>query len=208
MERKKFSVSWKFILLGVFALAVMVVTVATVPLYARYVKQTEDVSNIFSRAEVTDPSVDESFDGVEKSNVKISVGETGYPVYVRATIVITWKKLVEVDGKFEEVIYYDPPVVDDDYTLALVLTELTDGWKKGSDGFYYYTSPVTSGGETSVLISSCKQMTNANVPDGYFLSVDVIAQTIQAVGSTDDGDIPAYEDAWGAFLAQQQPVEP
>ena len=69
-----------------------------------------------------------------------------------------------------------------------------ENWTKNSDGFYYYTTPIQTG-ETSPLIVKCESVGES--PDTqYFLSVNIISQTIQAVGSTDLGDIPAHKDGW------------
>lgn len=68
-------------------------------------------------------------------------------------------------------------------------------WFQGSDGYYYYLYRVNSGGVTNELIESRKQTSEPPVK-GYALHVAVIAQTIQALGSTDENDIPAVTDAW------------
>ena len=55
---------------------------------------------------------------------------------------------------------------------------------------------MSSRGETDVLITSCTQ--NGAAPaDGYALNVEIIAQTVQAIGYTDDDTKQAYQDAWG-----------
>lgn len=149
---------------------------------ARYVKQSENVVNTFVPATSVIPEV--------KKDGTIYVGETEYPVFVRATIVVTWQS---VDEKGNQIVYYDPPTASD-YTLTLNLT--ATGWTQGGDGYFYYKKSVASDGSTTALIKSCVQSDDANVPDGYTLNVELIVQTVQAVGITDDGKTDAYLDAW------------
>ena len=185
---------------------VMIVTAVFVS--AKYIKRAT-VKNSFTPAVPVTPEVYEpEFDGSIKENVPIYVGETGYDVYVRATIVITWK---DKDG----VVLYEFPVesvpimsgpldqetviyTEGDYTLSLNLSDT--GWVySNDDGYYYYTKPVASEGYTDILVKECKP-TVAPDPDGPFLSVEIVAQTIQAAGTTDDGDIPAYKNAWNTSV--------
>lgn len=99
----------------------------------------------------------------------------------------------------QKIVYYKGPKqrADYDYTLDL---NLTGNWEPGDDGCYYFTTPVESGKKTDILINRCEQSENADVPEGCHLSVDIIVQTVQAVGFTDEdnpnGVIPAYKDAW------------
>ena len=155
------------------------------------------VDNAFTPATDTDPSISETFtDKKIKENVSINVGDPGYAVYVRAAIVVTWK----AEGEGSEDVLADKPVLGTDYNL-----ELCDlGWfEKG--GFYYHTDSVISGGSTSVLIKSAEQIKDAP-EDGYVLSIEIISQTIQALGSTDVVDdpyadgIPAVSAAWGVSV--------
>lgn len=197
------------ILLSVCAIVLLLAGLIT-GIFARYIKNSGKVTNTFTPAPSVTPTVVEEFepDKTEKKNVKFQIGDTGYPVYVRAAIVITWK---DADGT----VYFSKPVeavkspdgdpsseegdsYEGDYLLDLNLS--ATGWVKGTDGYYYYQTPVPSGGETGYLINSCKQV-NLNQPDGYTLSVEIIVQTVQAVGYTDGENdepvIPAYQDAWG-----------
>lgn len=186
-ERGMHMKSKKTILLAVCAALLLAGTVAGV--YARYIRRAGDVKNDFNAAVSVNPTVmevvDDPLTGMQK--VSVQVGDTDYPVYVRAEIVITWQNEAGI-------VYFSKPDTSRDYELVL---NLTDGWKEGNDGYYYYTKPVESGEATTVLISSCTQRSTATPPDGYTLSVEIIAQTVQAVGSTDDDTKLAYQDAWG-----------
>lgn len=174
-------------------LAALTVCVTSL-LFAAYLKQTDKVTNKFIPAKSVKPTVEETFDGTEKSDVYINVGKTRYPVYVRVKIVITWK---DKDG----IIYFKEPTENSDYTMTLNLT--STGWTyNAADGYYYYQTPVKSLGNTDVLIKRCVPISGREPSSDYTLSVEVIAQTIQAIGFTDgDGEdstteIPAYKDAW------------
>lgn len=230
----------RLLLIGITAIAVISVTVG-----AYYIKKTDEVVNTFEPAYNVTPSVNETFENNVKQNVSFNVGETEYPVYVRAQIIITWKKLEETEEAAEPgngenagtpnegnngneagagnengndngeakpedestyIVSYKQPVKGTDYTLDLNLTD----WKLGKDGFYYYVmngadptalKTVESRESTDKFIISCRQLDSATPPeDGYFLSVDIIVQTVQAVGSTDDEPgIPAYQHAWGTL---------
>lgn len=138
-------------------------------------------------------SVNEKFENNVKENVCVNVGATDYSVYVRAAVVVTWKN---DSGN----IYSLHPVNGMDYSIEYALSQ--NGWFRGDDGFYYYRPPVQSRGTTTELIKKCTQLRNS--PDGYFLDVQIVAQTVQSAGTTDgdsDGkEIPAVADAWGVEI--------
>ena len=101
-------------------------------------------------------------------------------------------------------VFYALPVKGDDYTMEL---DTTTNWVENSDGYYYCKNSVKSGGESPVLIKSCiltaDEDSKPSIEDkDIFLSVEIIVQTVQAIGFTDDdndGDgyvEPAWKDAW------------
>lgn len=202
MKRNRSGISRVSKLLTTLLILLLLASLAAVPMYAKYIKQTNEIKNTFSHVDTSGPEIEEKFEKNIKEDVYVSVGETKYPVYVRAAIVITWKKEVEVtdeDGNTvkDYIVYSVLPDPETDYVLTLNLAE-NNGWiYNESDGFYYYTQPVESKGKTGVLIEKCVQADPFNPPEGYFLSVEIIAQTVQAVGSTDDDKFLAYQDAWG-----------
>ena len=146
-------------------------------------------NNTFTGETSVNPSINETFNGITKEKVSISVGETGYSVYVRAMLVINWQNGTAVLAK--------APIKDTDYSLTLNLTD--DGWFLGDDGFYYYNQPVNSGGKTEILISECTVLKEAP-QSGYTLNVEVITQTIQAAGSTDADNTPLVEKVWDVMV--------
>lgn len=173
------------------ALLIALAAVITTLVVAYYIKDTGEVTNEFIPADPVTPEVTESFDGTEKKDVSFEVGDTGYPVYVRVAIVVTWK---DEDG----VVYFKKPVLGTDYSL--MTTDPESGWEYDpADGYYYYINKVESGDSTPVLIQSSKQLDTANPPEGYTLSVEIIVQTVQAIGTTDDDEYQAWQDAWKNF---------
>ena len=135
--------------------------------------------NSFTAAASVDPTVNDDY--------SVSVGETNYSVYVRAAIVVTWKDS-------EGAILATAPVEGTDYTIASGAK-----WTPDSDGFYYYNEAVRSGQSTDALITSVSPIRNAP-EEGYSLSVDVVAQTIQAKGTT-VGGTKAIVDAWNKSMS-------
>ena len=121
---------------------------------------------------------------------KAVVGDIGYTVYVRAAVIANWKT---EDGS----IYGKNAEEGTDYTF----TE-GSGWFKAGDGYYYYSNPVESGGETSALITNFSAITEA--PNGCSLSVDVSAEIIQESGSTDDNDTPTVTAVWGCTIGSDR----
>lgn len=141
------------------------------------------VTNTFTPAHVT-CEVDETFKNNVKSEVKIK-NTSDIPAYIRAYVVVTWK---DAQGNV-----YGMPVKDTDYTINY---DLTKGWVNGSDGYYYYTSPVAADALTNALISSCQLKAGATPPaDGYSLSVEIIAEAIQSQ------PVDAVNQAWGVTIA-------
>ena len=143
---------------------------------------TDAIVNTFTAAKVT-TEIEETFAGSVKSNV--SMKNTGdVEAYIRAAYVVTWK-----DATGKEV-YPTQPVEGTDYSIALNLSE---GWVQYG-GYYYYTEPVAPDASTGVLITSCAPVAG-RAPEGYFLSVDVLASAIQSVPAE------AVGQAWGVSIA-------
>lgn len=143
------------------------------------------VVNEFTPVNVT-PTVNESFSGTVKSNVKI--GNTGnINAYIRAMVIITWQNEAGNVLPMLPVATGNSP----DYSI----TWGTSGWdRETTDGFYYHTAPVAPSGETSVLITECKPLKAAPVK-GYTLHVEILAQSIQAQPTT------AVTNSWGVTVA-------
>ena len=185
--------------LALILIAVLAVTTATGGVYAYLSAQTGPVENTLTAAGAPVIGIKEDFPGSGtnpvKSNVCVDVGNPGYAVYVRVAIVVTWQN---ASGD----VYGQLPVKETDYKIDLN----TADWFE-EDGFYYLRDMVTSG-KTEVLINSCRQ--TASAPDeGYTLHVEIVAQTIQALGTTDgNSPIPAVTDAWGIPVSGGELVDP
>ena len=179
----------RLLIVGVILLAAL-----SVSALAYLSASTVGLVNTFEPATETDPGILEgsdgnTFDGITKEQVKVNVGNPGYAVYVRAAIVFNW----EMDGDGNENHFHaTAPVAGTDYILSI-----NADWFLGTDGFYYHKAMVNSGGTTEALINSCQLKDGAVVPGGYHLDVKIIAQTIQALGTTDADDTPAVTAAWG-----------
>lgn len=197
VKRKDKRISRLGVLL--ITLAVLAALIATA-VFAAYLRNSDEVENTFKPADSVTPEIIEKFeefDNTVKKDVYFEVGDTEYPVYVRAAIVITWQK----DG----IVYFSrpdeaTPILNNDdeiigYNGDYTIDLNTDDWTLQEDGFYYFKSSVASGDETSILINECRQI-NAAPVEGYTLSVEVLVQTIQAVGSTDGENGAPVIDAW------------
>lgn len=186
MSEKRRSRTRKVVIL--LASIILLVIMATGVTIAYMFLDTNGVTNTFTAAGETNPTILESFveKGYEKSNVRVDVGDLNYAVYVRAKVVINWS-----DEK-GEVLAIIPSVEKGDYTITY---DTTGKWFYcSSDGFWYYKSPVTDD-NTTALVELCRPQKPAPI-SGYTLQVDILTQTIQAAGTTSDGT-PAVTDAWG-----------
>ncbi len=154
-------ISAKLLIIILSVSVILAVSVGTAIAYL--ISETPPVTNTFTPTSVS-CQVNQSAD-----NSNITVKNTGdISAYIRATVVINW---VSDNGS----VYGGAPVEGTDYTVTYEL----NGWFKGADGFYYYSSPVTAGSSTSELITSIAPVAG-KAPEGYSLSVQVLASAIQA----------------------------
>lgn len=156
------------------------------------------VTNKFQVASLPNDVV-ETFDGTTKQNVTIkNTSASSKAAYIRVAVVVNWAKAddgTKVHGSL--------PVEGEDYTIEWNLGKKSDGsygvagdWYKGTDGYYYFDMPVDAGKQTQYLIKTCKRTANADVPDGYVLSVTIMSQSIQTDGVDSSGQRPVIL-AWG-----------
>ena len=193
---KKRRITFGWILIGIALLGMTIGgVVAYLSIYGGSVK------NTFTAETEVPPAIVETFQentSLVKENVRVNVGNPGYGVYVRAAVVITWR---DDDGN----LLAQSPVADTDYTISM-----GDGWFS-HDGFWYCKTMVKSpdgeeNGISPVLIQTCTARTPKN---GYHLHVEIVSQTIQALGTTDEAvdsegnpvpTVPAVTDAWGVYV--------
>ena len=136
------------------------------------------MDNLFIPASVTCQvnSVDNNFTVTNTGNID---------AYIRASIVVNW---MDKDGNVRGI----APSTSD-YTLNVNTTD----WWQDNTGYYYYKHSVSPDASTNPLIPPNGITANATAPTGYALSVEVVAEAIQAQGTTDTANVPAYQDAWG-----------
>lgn len=148
---------------------------------ALLVAHTNAVTNTFTAAESGTHIEEVTKDGVKSS---IIVQNTGTATsYVRVKLVMNW-----VDDK-ENVVSGD--------NLPKVVLNNDGSWFLGSDGIYYYKTPVAPVGAspdnvTTNLLQEGNPIKQENAPAGCHLEVTVLAESIQAAPST------AVEGAWTA----------
>lgn len=154
-------------------IAVMCIVISAVTL-AYIFTNTGEVKNIFTPSEVGGDVV-ENFDGEVKKDV--CVKNTGdVESYIRAGVIVTWMN--EAGTEVAPTL----PVEGTDYTIEYA--DATTSWVKADDGFWYYTKPVAPGVTTDYLIKECKLIEGVTPPDGYYLSVEIIASSIQSTPAT------------------------
>lgn len=163
---------------GILLAAVIVLLAGAVGgTWAFLVAQSDPVENNFTYARVS-CKVDEKFENGVKSEVKIQ--NTGdISAYIRARIVVTWK---DASGNVSAAV----PVKDTDYTIEFNQKEWTE-----KNGYWYCNTVVDATGFTPELITECKKTDNANAPEGYNLSVEILADAIQSEPAS------AVTEAWG-----------
>ena len=158
------------LIIAVVAILCSIIACATI---AFVFTSTKPLENTFTDAYVA-CDVLETFDGTTKTDVTIkNTGEV--QSYIRAKVVVTWMSADQTKVTALK------PVDDTDYviTYADEINAATN-WKKGSDGYWYYKLPVNVGKETEELIDSCYLKDGVTAPDGFYLSVEIVASSIQS----------------------------
>lgn len=135
--------------------------------------QTDPVINTFTPTEAK-ITVDEETSNNQKTSITVVNNSTGVPVYIRVALIANM-----IDGAGNVTGAASVPT----FTLG-------DDWKKGSDGYYYYTKPVPVGESTGNLLKS-QMILDEN------MQVVVLADAIQAMPKQ------AVIDAWGQTIADQ-----
>lgn len=161
---------------------IILIGIAVGTTVAFLVARTEPIKNTFEYAKVSCE--------VTGSKESVQINNTGNTAaYIRATYVVTWR---DADGKV---------AVSVPGGYSYTLTEnLSNNWKKGTDGYFYYTSPVAPGNSTLDSLPTC----NVTYPDNpeYTLSVEILAEAIQSEPAE------AVQQAWGATLVGGQLIPP
>ena len=174
--RKRKQTKRRTTLLSIF----LILSLAVSGTLAYIVARTDNVNNQFEPSYVTcqvNVNNDNSFDVTNTGDVN---------AFIRAAIAINW---MDEKGNVRGI----APSASD-YTLSV---NTTDWWKDDTTGYYYYKYFVVPGDLTNDLITAYGLAANVTAPSGYELSVEVVAEAIQADGDTDNGNVPAYKNAWG-----------
>lgn len=172
------------ILAAVLIASVLLLTASIGTVYAYLSATTEEHIDTFIPADAVIPIVSVSTPQTGTATATVTIPSAEYPVYVRAAVVVNWTK--------GGVICATPK--DATYSVD------ADGWTKLDelDDFYYYYNLKVNSLESEFEVTY-------TIVDGYEVQVQVIAQTIQAVGSvdtpTDDGSYnSAVFDAWSVNM--------
>lgn len=144
---------------------------------AYMITRTSREENQFTPADVA-CAVAETFDGTYKSSITIK--NTGnIDAYIRVRLVTYW---VSKDGNI-----LSKPSKPLEISLA-------PNWFQKGMNTYYYVSPVSPSDSPVELLGNAITLAEE---DGSYQVVEVFAEAIQALGTTDVGDTPAVTNAWG-----------
>lgn len=165
-----------------FIAVVMLIGAVVGSTVAFLVTKTAPVENKFTYASVS-CTVSESFNGTTKEKVQIqNTGTTD--AYIRATYVVNW---LNKDGSIAPV---PQGTIPNGYTLS-ISENPDDAWTKGTDGYFYYLTPVAPGGLTDGSLVNCTVTYPQGVEPEYILSVEILATAVQSTPAK------AVQEAWG-----------
>ncbi len=193
---RKSRISLRFRIIIAMAVLLMIAASSSM-LFAKYIHSSGEVENRFTPSTYDSPIVTDNMTKdvtgyYYKHDLSVTpAAGTDYPVYVRIALIPTWK---DSSGN----ILGQQPVRDKDYSFTYNGTD----WLLYTDGYYYCKTPVTGGNATPELITHyrfLKQLRDAP-KSGYDLHVEVVAETIQAVGAKYidvHNRKAAVLDAWG-----------
>ena len=124
--------------------------------------------------------IEETFKNNVKTNVQIQ-NDGNIDAYIRAKVVITWQ---DKDGNVAAQV----PVEGTDYTITY---NSGNGWVQIGD-YWYCKQPVgyeAPNNLTPVLIDKCELKEGSTAPEGYYLSVEILAESIQSQPSSVIGEV-------------------
>lgn len=168
--------------LTLIASLVLMLSIGLGTTIAWLVDDTEDVKNVFTPGRVP-PTIVEKFNGEVKEYVKVTNGGN-VSAFIRVAVIATWK-----DGQGN--IAPTAPIKGTHFDWETGSSKWFQ--KNPSDGYYYYTDAVAAGATTENLFTNCQLMEGVTPPEGYSLSIEILAQTIQADGVDSEGKHPVAE---------------
>lgn len=141
--------------------------------------------NAFQLATVT-PGISETFEQGSTVKEDVSLKNDGnVDAYQRASVSVRWE-ITKEDGS--TLVLGEVPVLDTDYAITW---ETDSGWVLGTDGLYYWTTPVAPQTSTKNLMKKCVWKTTKADADKRHLVVEIDAQSVQA------SPTEAVLEAWG-----------
>ena len=162
--------------------------------------KTDPVTNTFTLGTVPIKVVEKLEDGVKK---EVAIKHEGdVDAYIRAKVIVNWVKWNIETNQYD---VSGTPVNDSDYHIDWNTSNenVNSRWTLGNDGYYYYTEPVKPKTPTEdYLFTDCSPIKD-KTPEGYTLSVEILAQSIQAGTSNQ-----AIIDAWGVTIDENGNVNP
>ena len=165
-----------------FIAVVMLIGAVVGSTVAFLVTQTDPVENKFTYASVS-CAVSETFKGATKEKVQIqNTGTTD--AYIRATYVVSW---LNKDGSIAPV---PQGTIPNGYELS-ISENPNKAWTKGTDGYFYYLTPVAPGGLTDGSLVNCTVTYPQGVEPEYILSGEILATAVQSTPAM------AVQEAWG-----------
>lgn len=175
MNKNKKTSKRKIIALTAIILTLALIATATIAYFTDF---TLPAKNTFTAGNVAcEVTEDFTEGGTEKKNVAVK-NNGNIDVFVRVAVTVNWVGNEGTDNAGK--IYGSR--TPDDYAKDYMVTHGSDyaqNWFKGSDGYYYYKNKVPAGETTTNVIDSLT-VTQENVPEGYHLEVNVMANAIQA----------------------------
>ncbi len=171
-----FSFKRKITIISFTVILVLLASVGTT--IAFLAMRTGAIKNIFDPISIT----------CQVNENNYTVTNTGdYSAYIRASVIVNYVKVEsKADGDTSHTVYGVPPKASD-YNI----TYNTAYWDEGADGFYYYKTPVNAGDTTEKIVDFASQ---ADVPDGYEIKVQILADAIQ------NNPTDTVESVWGVTV--------
>ena len=202
---KKSSGTGKKTLIMLISLA-LILTVSAGSTLAFLITKTEEVTNTFTPSrisvEVEEPGW--KTDNTVKKNVTIK-NEGNIDSYIRIALVMNWQKYNPETQEYE---IAPIPVAATDYTMTwheqsgYNTTDWISETNANGVTYYYHKTAVNPGNSTGKLFDELKPSANANIPEGYTLVVDVLAQGIQAEPAS------VVADNWGVTVNNNGTITP
>lgn len=177
-------------LVAVLAL-VLVLTVAVGGTFAWLSKGTDPVVNTFTMGEVN-PEIKEEFNGDTKSNIGVT-NNGSVPAFVRVKLLFTWQEGAEPGDSSNSGTPGDivgVPVTKEDITWVWGSDQ---NWKKGTDGYFYYTVPLS--GESPNLLNSVSVKDTSENGRVYNLGLNILVDAVQATPAD------AARETWGVTVS-------